>query len=507
MASGTAKPGLGLVSMRERAELLGGSLSVESSHGSGCEVTLRIPWEGVQVGPVRVLLADDHTLFRTGVRTLLEQMQDMEVVGEAADGQEAVTQARVLVPDVILMDIQMPVINGIDATRHILQENPHIGVILVTMSDDPESVFSGMRAGARGYVLKEEKTEGLRRAIEAAYRGEAILGATIAQRVMEHFGRERKRRQPGPQYEEPSQRELGVLKLAAEGLSNEEIAAKLVLGEKAVKNHIANIFARLRVTEHQAKAQERERLDQEMRVARVIQQMLLPDAVPDMPGWQVAAYYRPASEVGGDFYDFIGLPDGRMSFVIGDATDKGVPAALVMATARAFLRAAVRPVSPGEVLRRVNDVLYPDIPRTMFVTCLYAVLDPRSGRLQYANAGHDLPYRRRHDGVEELRAKGMPLGLMPGMTYEEKEITLAPGESVLFYSDGLVEAHNPEGEMFGFPRLKELVAGHPGGAPLIDFLLARVAEFTPEPVGARRRSDSGDTGAKDGIVKHARPST
>ncbi|MGD2050825.1 MAG: SpoIIE family protein phosphatase, partial [Chloroflexota bacterium] len=127
---------------------------------------------------------------------------------------------------------------------------------------------------------------------------------------------------------------------------------------------------------------------------------------------------------------------------------------------------------------RVNDLLYPDIPPRMFVTCLYAVLDPETGHLQYANAGHDLPYCRRKDGVDELRATGMPLGLMPGMTYEEKELVVAPGETVLFYSDGLAEAHDPQGEMFGFPRLQALMADHPGGAPLIDYLLDKLADFT-----------------------------
>jgi serine phosphatase RsbU (regulator of sigma subunit) len=199
----------------------------------------------------------------------------------------------------------------------------------------------------------------------------------------------------------------------------------------------------------------------------------------------VAAYYQPAREVGGDFYDFLDLEDGRMGFVVGDVTDKGVPAAIVMATTRTMLRAAAqRLFSPGEVLKRVNDVLVTDIPPNMFVTCLYAILDPESGRLLYANAGHDLPYRRRggrNEGAEELRATGMPLGLMPGMGYEEKEIVLEKGESVLFYSDGLVEAHDPRREMFGFPRLQGLVGAHrSGGSSLVGFLLSELARFTGE---------------------------
>ena len=198
--------------------------------------------------PTRILLADDHTLFRKGIRTILEQMQNIEVVGEAASGQEAVDEARDLVPDVILMDIKMPVIGGIEATQQILQENPHIGVILVTMFDDPESVFSGMRAGARRYVLKEAEPEELRRAIEAAYLGEFILCPIAAKKLLSHFWKETKP-QPGLRYEELTQRELQVLQLAADGLSNKEIAGKLVISEKTVKNHTANIFSKLQVND------------------------------------------------------------------------------------------------------------------------------------------------------------------------------------------------------------------------------------------------------------------
>jgi serine phosphatase RsbU (regulator of sigma subunit) len=166
---------------------------------------------------------------------------------------------------------------------------------------------------------------------------------------------------------------------------------------------------------------------------------------------------------------------------VGDATSKGVPAALVMATARSMLRAVAQAsVSPGDVLRRVNDPLFTDIPPNMFVTCLYAILDPENGRLSYANAGHNLPCRRHNGQADELRARGMPLGLMPGMSYEEKEIVLEKGESVLFYSDGLVEAHDPKGEMFGFPRLRALIAKHGDERSLVDSLLEELYSFTGE---------------------------
>ena len=233
------------------------------------------------------------------------------------------------------------------------------------------------------------------------------------------------------------------------------------------------------VREQRIQARERERLEQELHVARLIQQTLLPKDLPALPGWQLAAYYQPARAVGGDFYDFLYFEDGRLGIVIGDVTDKGVPAALVMATTRSILRAAAQgEVSPGKALERTNDLLCPDIPPKMFVTCLYAILYPASGLLRYANAGHDLPYRRHQGHVSELRATGMPLGLMPGMHYEEKEITLSHGESILFYSDGIVEAHDSKRNMFGFPHLATLLGENFESTALIDFLLRELATFT-----------------------------
>ena len=227
---------------------------------------------------------------------------------------------------------------------------------------------------------------------------------------------------------------------------------------------------------------ERERIEQELLVARRIQQASLPKEVPTLEGWQISPYYGPAREVGGDFYDFFELEDGCLGIVVGDATGHGVPAALVMASARSMLRAVAQPsYSPGDALRRVNDPLATDIPPNMFVTCFYAILDPKSATLSYANAGHDLPYLRRSDGdVEELRARGMPLGLMPGMGYEENEIELGADEGVLFYSDGLVEAHDPKGEMFGFPRLRRLVAAHGKERSLVELLMEDLYSFTGE---------------------------
>jgi serine phosphatase RsbU (regulator of sigma subunit) len=233
------------------------------------------------------------------------------------------------------------------------------------------------------------------------------------------------------------------------------------------------------VREQREEARERERIEQELKVARLVQQQFLPQALPDMPGWQVAMFYRPARTVGGDFYDFIPLPGGQAMVVVGDVTGKGVPAAMVMASTHALMRAAApRLISPGAVLGRVNELLFTDTPAHMFVTCLALLLDAGTGRVTFANAGHDVPYVRTADGVAELRARGMPLGLMPGMTYEEKAFTFRPDDCALLYSDGLSEAHGAGRQMFGFGRVAALVGGGASGQALIDLCLTELDAFT-----------------------------
>jgi len=276
----------------------------------------------------------------------------------------------------------------------------------------------------------------------------------------------------------PAEEELQWLTEGGGGAGGADIS----LAERGTSPPIWDVLTRnLTWRSRVAEIQERERIEQELQVARQIQQALLPEMTPELYGWQLATYYKPAREVGGDFYDFLELEDRHLGLVVGDATGKGMPAALVMATTRGMLRAVAQCLdSPGEVLARVNDALYPDIPSEMFVTCFYAILDPKSGTLSYANAGHDLPYLWHGGDAEELRARGMPLGLMPEMTYEEKEVVLREGDSVLFYSDGLVEAHDPHYEMFGFPRLGALIAQHDEERSLVDSLLEELYSFTGE---------------------------
>jgi serine phosphatase RsbU (regulator of sigma subunit)/anti-sigma regulatory factor (Ser/Thr protein kinase) len=242
------------------------------------------------------------------------------------------------------------------------------------------------------------------------------------------------------------------------------------------------------VREQQTEAKERERIQQELQVAALIQQTLLPKELPAIPGWHVDAFYRPARAVGGDFYDFIALEDGRLGVVIGDVTDKGVPAALVMATCRSMLRAAAqRHTSPSAVLADVNEALVPEIPPAMFVTCLYAIIDTTHGEVVFANAGHNLPYVRTGQGVVELRATGMPLGLMPGMPYDERIYRMERGDVMVLTSDGITEAHSVDGEMYGFGRLMGRVAIKPPDGDMVAALVGDLEGFTGS--GAEQEDD------------------
>lgn len=202
--------------------------------------------------PIRILIADDHPLFRDGLRALLESVSDMQVIGEAATGEEVLTQAQALQPDLILMDIKMPGINGIEATRRLLQTSPHLRVLMLTMFEDDESVFAAIRAGARGYLLKGAAQEETLRAIRAVASGEAIFGPAVAARLINYFNsttRPTGKSIAAQFFPALTEREYEILTLIAQRKSNADIAARLVLSPKTVRNHVSNILSKLQVAD------------------------------------------------------------------------------------------------------------------------------------------------------------------------------------------------------------------------------------------------------------------
>jgi DNA-binding NarL/FixJ family response regulator len=197
---------------------------------------------------IQVLIADDHTLFRDGLRSLLKSLPDIVVVGEAASGEEALQLAAELQPDIILMDIQMPDMNGVEATRQILRVSPHIGVIILTMFKDDDSIFAAMRAGARGYVLKGADQAVVMRAIRSVANGESLFSPEIAKRLMQFFANLEPAK-PAELFPELTDREREILSCIAQGETNADIAQRLTISSKTVRNHVSNIFSKLQVAD------------------------------------------------------------------------------------------------------------------------------------------------------------------------------------------------------------------------------------------------------------------
>ena len=256
----------------------------------------------------------------------------------------------------------------------------------------------------------------------------------------------------------------------------------VVINELKGKNQQLQL-AYQELKEAQKKLIQKEKLDHELSMARQIQERLLPSEMPSPPGWRIESLWQPAQVVSGDFFDFIPLSEDTIAVVIGDVSGKGLPASLLMATTRSMLRGLSSCVpdknylSPGMILEEANKLLVEDTPAAMSVTCIFAAVNLASGQVRLANAGHCYPYHRTSGDPEGVLAKGMPLGFFPGMTYEEIELSLSPGDSLLFYSDGLIEARNADNQLYGNDRLFDLLKDKKNDPKLFDQLVINLGEF------------------------------
>ncbi len=459
-------------------------------------------------GRVRVLVVDDHIVVRKGIRALLATESDIEVVGEAENGKEAVLEAERLRPDVILMDLVMPEMDGIEAIRRITNRQPDARILVLTSFATDDKVFPAIKAGALGYLLKDSRPDDLLNAIRQVQRGESSLHPAIAQKLLlELSGSPEQTPAPEPL----TDWERGVLQLVARGRSDPEIAAELAIGEATARTRVSHILRKLHLasrtqavlyalreglaslddaapdsisrlteafrqtidvalppgrslpSEDELKglrliAEDHKKVVQELALAWEIQASFLPDQLPVMAGWQLSAALEPARETSGDFYDLIPLPSGRLGILVADVADKGVGPALFMALTRTLIRtyAAEYETRPDLALSAVNRRILADTHTSLFVTIFYGVLDPLSGTLAYCNAGHNPAYlfsRQAEGAVQDLIRTGMPLGVFDYATWEQGIVSLAPGDVLALYTDGITEAQDRHGAFFGEKRL------------------------------------------------------
>ncbi len=489
--------------------------------------------------PISVILADDHSIVRRGIKALLDTEQDLQVVGEAENGIEAVELACEIVPDVILMDLEMPKMDGIEAIQRILPSCPDIGILVLTSFTTDHRVFSAIKAGAHGYLLKDSEPEELLNAIRRVHRREASLHPTIARKLLDELPETKADPSPAARLSED---EVAVLKLLAAGRDTAEIAGGIATSPALVRSHVESILRKLRLASRTQAVlyalqeglatsdetapkylqklmdafrefdqdgagvqppptdgraaddfnlaeliDEYSEVAEERTLAGQIQSTFLPEAAPSLQGWEIAANLQPAREISGDFYDFVQLPDDRMALVIADVTNKGMGAALFMALSRTLIRtyAMRHPQDPHLVLQDVNRRILTDTHGGPYVTLLYVVIDPANGDLKYASAGHPPGYVLRDSAASELEMlprTGPPLGAYEEATWESGNLTLAPGDVLLLYTDGIPEAQNASREFFGTEQLEGVVLENrdqPVGI-VVQNLFNRVQQFAGE---------------------------
>lgn len=469
-------------------------------------------------GNIRVLIVDDHVVVRQGIRALLATERSIEVVGEAENGREAVVEAERLRPDIILMDLEMPEMDGTEAIRHITARQPEAHILVLTSFATDDKVFPAIKAGALGYLLKDSSPEDLVSAIHQVYRGKPSLHPAIARKLLQELSNPLA---PLSTPEPLTEQEVEVLRLVAQGQSNKQIAETLMINGTIAQAHVRDILRKLHLAsrtqaalyalreglaslddaapdylgrilavfretvdsgtplvgethsgereleELRLIAEDYKEIGKELALAGEIQASFLPDQLPHLTGWQFTATLEPARETSGDFFDFIPLPDGRLGILVADVADKGMGAALYMALSRTLIRtyAAEYSTRPDLALSAVNHRILTDTHTDLFVTIFYGVLDPVSGTLTYCNAGHNPPYllsTQKGVSVQELGRTGMPLGVFEEVTWQPHSAHVAPGDVLVAYTDGITEAQDRQEVFFGQERLLGTAKAHLG---------------------------------------------
>ncbi len=491
-----------------------------------------------------MLLVDDHSIVRRGLRALLDTEPDIEVVGEAENGIQAVELACQISPDVVLMDLEMPKMDGIEAIRRILPGCPDVNILVLTSFTTDHRVFSAIKAGAQGYLLKDSEPEELLAAIRRVHRKEPTLHPTIARKLLDEL----------PETDtEPvgtaalNEDELAVLRSLAAGRDTAGIAGETNMSLDQVKHCVESILVKLRLASrtqavlyalqeglalpdetsprylqklldaYRSLEQDGAAAPEEVKAPRIagdfdlaeligdyteyseermlagqIQSSFLPQELPAMNGWELFAKLLPAREVSGDFYDFVELPDDRIGLVIADVTNKGMGAALFMALSRTLIRtySIEYPQEPHLVLKAVNHRILTDTHGGPYVTLFYAILDPAKGTLTYSNAGHPPGYLWRESAeaeLQQLQRTGPPLGAYDEAEWDLEQVGIGSGDKLLLYTDGIPEAQNASRDFFGSEQLEAalLENGNSSVETTVDDVLVRVKAFA----GEAQRSD------------------
>lgn len=514
-------------------------------------------------GPIRVMLIDDHAVVRGGLAAILRIYEDLELAGEASSGEEALRLCPQVRPDVILMDLIMPGMDGAATTRALRERCPEVQVLVLTSFKEKVLIEGALEAGAIGYLLKNVSADELVAAIRKAYAGRPTLAPEaaqilalanrlegLAQAILDApcdvsklpellqahvpgmfpgshieirlFPRRLLLRQPGDappvgdevwswvrtthephifapgaplpwDGQQPAEQTLLLAPiLDVEGsdplggiyIEQPHPSEMLASSSSLIQSLAAQIASVCHGAQARAETRDQQRIAQELMLAGRIQASLLPAAPPELPGWQIAAALQPARETSGDFYDFIALPGGQWGIVVADVADKGVGAALFMALSRTLLRtyAGEYPTRADQVLAAVNERILSEARAGLFVTMFYAILDPVSGTMCYANAGHPPPYVvGPQPGIEPhpLTRTGMALGVLETEHWEQGTVTLDPGALLLLYTDGVPDACAPGGTSFGVGRLLDVARQESGrgAAELQAAILAGVDGF------------------------------